>query len=87
VFTEIELQGIMHELESALSEIFSGTRVINIVKEIDGSIVVEIVTSAEALEDVEEELAAKAAELHSEYDHEFIFVVRSDNDGESTDEE
>ena len=86
MITDIELDGIIHEIEASLTEMFSETKVLNFVKEVDGSIVVEVRTSAEGLEDVEEELAAKAAELHSEYDYEFIFIVRSENDGETDDE-
>jgi len=87
VITDIELEGIIHEMEASLSETFSGTKVLSFVKEIDGSIVVEVRTTSESLEDVEEELATLAAELHSEYDYEFIFIVRSETDGESDYEE
>jgi len=86
VITDIELEGIIHEIETSLSESFFGTKVLNIVKEHDGSIVVELTTSSEAVDDVEEELAAKATELHSEYDCEFIFVVRNSDD-DSDDED
>ena len=87
MITDIELEGIIHELEASFSEMFFETKVLNFVKEVDGSIVVEVRTSADGLEDVEEELAAKAAELHSEYDYEFIFIVRSEGDGETDDDQ
>ena len=86
MITDIELEGIIHDTEASLSEMFTGTKVLSFVKEVDGSIVVEVRTSAEGLEDVEEELAAKAADLHAEYDYEFIFIVRSESDDESTDD-
>ena len=87
MITDIELESIIHEMEATLTEMYSGTKVLSIVKELDGSIVVEVRTSSEALDDVEEELAARAAELHSEYDYEFIFVVRNENDGDLNVEE
>ena len=86
MITDIELEGIIHEIEASLSEMFSETKVLSFVKEVDGSIVVEVRTTEEGVEDIEEELAAKAAELVSEYDYEFIFIVRSENDGESDDD-
>ena len=87
MITDIELEGIIHEIEASLSEMFSETKVLSFVKEVDGSIVVEVRTTEEGVEDIEEELAAKAAELVSEYDYEFIFIVRSENDGESDDDQ
>ena len=85
MITDIELEGIIHEIETSLSESFFGTKVLNILKEHDGSIVVELTTSSEAVDDVEEELAAKATELHSEYECEFIFVVRDVDDSDDED--
>ena len=87
MITDIELEGIIHEIEASLSEMFSETKVLSFVKEVDGTIVVEVRTTEEGVEDIEEELAAKAAELVSEYDYEFIFIVRSENDGESDDDQ
>lgn len=87
MITDIELEGIIHEIEASLSEMFFETKILSFVKEVDGSIVVEVRTTEEGIEDIEEELAAKAAELHSEYDYEFIFIVRSENDDESDDDQ
>lgn len=87
MITDIELEGIIHEIEASLSEMFTETKILSFVKEVDGSIVVEVRTTEEGIEDIEEELAAKAAELHSEYDYEFIFIVRSEKDDESDDDQ
>lgn len=87
MITDIELEGIIHEIEASLSEMFTETKILSFVKEVDGSIVVEVRTTEEGIEDIEEELAAKAAELHSEYDYEFIFIVRSESDDESDDDQ
>ena len=77
--TEFELEGIIGDLELGLSEMFPDASIINYVKEVDGTIVVEIGTPNNDVVEIEEELASKSTELDSDYDYEFIFVVRDDN--------
>ena len=87
MITEIELQGIIQELESAISEMFPDATITNVTKEIDASIVIEIITPNDDIPEIEEEFASKSAELSVDYDYEFIFVVRSEDSEDSTDED
>ena len=83
MITEIELQGIIQELESAISEMFPDATIINVTKEIDASIVIEINTPNDDIPEIEEEFATKSAELNVDYDYEFIFVVRNESSDDS----
>ena len=87
MITEIELQGIIQELESAISEMFPDATITNVTKEIDASIVIEINTPNDDIPEIEEEFASKSAELSVDYDYEFIFVVRSEDSEDSADED
>ena len=87
MITEIELQGIIQESESAISEMFPDATITNVTKEIDASIVIEIITPNDDIPEIEEEFASKSAELSVDYDYEFIFVVRSEDSEDSTDED
>ena len=78
MLTEIELEGILGELEIAMSEMFPEVSITNYVKEVEGSIVVYLSTPNDDLPEIEEELASKSAELDTEYDCEFIFVVKNE---------
>ncbi|MCH7955141.1 MAG: hypothetical protein IIC40_05290 [Candidatus Marinimicrobia bacterium] len=78
MLTEIELEGIIGELEIAMSEMFPEVSITNYVKEVEGSIVVYLSTPNDDIPEIEEELASKSAELDTEYDCEFIFVVKNE---------
>ena len=78
MLTEIELEGIIGELEIAMSEMFPEVSVTNYIKEVEGSIVVYLSTPNDDIPEIEEELASKSAELDTEYDCEFIFVVKNE---------
>ncbi len=78
MLTEIELEGILGELEIAMSEMFPEVSITNYVKEVEGSIVVYLSTPNDDIPEIEEELASKSAELDTEYDCEFIFVVKNE---------
>ena len=75
---EIELEGIIGELEIAMSEMVPEVSITNYVKEVEGSIVVYLSTPNDDIPEIEEELASKSAELDTEYDCEFIFVVKNE---------
>ena len=78
MLTEIELEGIIGELEIAMSEMFPEVSITDYVKEVEGSIVVYLSTPNDDIPEIEEELASKSAELDTEYDCEFIFVVKNE---------
>ena len=86
MITEIELQGIIQELEIAISEMFPDASITNVTKEIDASIVIEVTTPNDDIAEIEEEFASKSAELATDYDYDFIFVVRNETSDNSTDE-
>ena len=77
MLTELELEGIIGELEITMSEMFPEVSITNYVKEVEGSIIVHLSTPNDDISDIEEELASKSAELETEYDYEFIFVVKN----------
>lgn len=77
MLTELELEGIIGELEITMSEMFPEVSITNYVKEVEGSIIVHLSTPNDDISDIEEELASKSAELETEYDCEFIFVVKN----------
>lgn len=79
MLTEIELEGIIGELEISMSEMFPEVSITNYVKEVEGSIIVHLSTPNNDIPDIEEELASKSAELDTEYDCEFIFLVKNEN--------
>lgn len=79
MLTEIELEGIIEELEIAMSEMFPEVSITNYVREVEGSIVVYLSTPNDDIPDIDEELASKSAELDTEYDCEFIFVVKNEH--------
>ena len=87
MITEIELQGIIQELESAISEMFPDATITNVTKEIDASIVIEIITPNDDIPEIEEEFASKSAELSVDYDYEFVFVVKNESSDDSPDED
>ena len=78
MLTELELEGIIGELEISMSEMFPEVSITNYVKEVEGSIIVHLSTPNNDIPDIEEELASKSAELDTEYDCEFIFVVKNE---------
>ena len=77
MLTELELEGIIGELEITMSEMFPEVSITNYVKEVEGSIIVHLSTPNDDISDIEEALAPKSAELETEYDCEFIFVVKN----------
>lgn len=79
MLTELELEGIIGELEITMSEMFPDVSITNYVKEVEGSIIVHLSTPNDDISDIEGELASKSAELETEYDCEFIFVVKNEN--------
>ena len=78
MLTEIELEGIIGELENSMSEIFPEVGITDYVREVEGVIVVYLATPNDDISEIEEELASKSAELDMEYDCEFIFVVKNE---------
>ena len=78
MLTEIELEGIIGELENAMSEMFPEVGITDYVREVEGAIVVYLATPNDDISEIEEELASKSAELDMEYDCEFIFVVKNE---------
>ena len=87
MITEIEMEGIIQELESAISEMFPDATITNVTKEIDTSIVIEINTPNDDIPEIEEEFASKSAELSVDYDYEFVFVVKNESSDDSPDED
>ena len=77
MLTELELEGIIGELEITMSEMFPEVSITNYVKEVEGSIIVHLSTPNDDISDIEEALASKSTELETEYDCEFIFVVKN----------
>ena len=78
MLTEIELEGIIGELENSMSEMFPDVSITNYVKEVEGAIVVYISTPNDDISEIEEELASKSIEIDTEYNCEFIFVVKNE---------
>ena len=78
MLTEIELEGIIGELENAMSEMFPDVSITDYVREVEGAIVVYLATPNDDISEIEEELAPKSVELDMEYDCEFIFVVKNE---------
>ena len=78
MLTEIELEGIIGELENSMSEMFPDVSITNYVKEAEGAIVVYISTPNDDVSEIEEELASKSIEIDTEYNCEFIFVVKNE---------
>ena len=78
MLTEIELEGIIGELENAMSEMFPDVSITNYVREVEGAIVVYISTPNDDISEIEEELASKSIEIDTEYNCEFIFVVKNE---------
>ncbi len=79
MLTEIELEGIIGDLKNSMSEMFPEVSITNHIREAEGSIVVYLTTPDDDISEIEEELATKSVELDTEYDCEFIFVVKNEN--------
>ena len=78
MLTEIELEGIIGDLENSMAEMFPEVSITNYVREVEGSIVVYLATPNDDISEIEEELASKSVELDMEYNCEFIFVVKNE---------
>ena len=78
MLTEIELEGIIGELENSMSEMFPDVNITNHVRELEGAIVVYLSTPNDDVAEIEEELTSKAVEIDTEYNCEFIFVVKNE---------